>query len=205
MTSGSYSDVLTVTPSGSGTALQEPVSLRVGPLLFSDNFSSNSQWSASPLGLASNWTTTNNTYSYNGGGATQQFAGSASWTNYTLQADITLTNALNYPGGLRFRLNPSTGAAYAVWLYPANSQVKLLKSSVWNVNSNATMLVTASKVTLAAGTHHIRIDVQGSSITVFVDYVQVITTTDTSFTSGAIALDVSNQPVSFSNISVVSF
>jgi hypothetical protein len=205
MAAGTYNDVLTIAPSGTGTALQVPVSLRVGSLLFSDAFNSSSQWTASPMGLATNWTITNNTYSYSGGGATQQYAGSASWTNYTLQADITLTNALNYPGGLRFRLNPSTGAAYAVWFYPANSQVKLLKSSVWNINTNPTTLITASKVNLAAGTHHVRIDVQGTSIAVYVDYVQVITATDSSFSSGAIALDVSNQPVSFSNISVISF
>ena len=205
MAAGNYSDVMTVSPTSNGTALQVPVALRVGPLLFSDSFNSSSQWTASPMGLAGNWTITNNTFSYNGGGATQQYAGSASWTNYTLQADVTLTSTCNFPGGVRFRVNPTSGAAYAVWLYPANSQVKLLKSSVWNMNTNSTILVTASKVNLPAGTHHIRIDVQGTSIAVYVDYVQVITATDASFGSGAIALDVSSQPVSFSNISVVSF
>jgi hypothetical protein len=205
MAAGSYSDALTVTPSGgSSTPLQVPASLRVGPLLFSDNFTSNAQWTASPMGLASNWTITNNTYSYNGGGAAQQYAGSSTWTNYTLQADLTLSNANNYPGGLRFRLNTSTGAAYAVWLYPGSSQVKLLKATVWNINTNSTTLAAVNKV-LPAGTHHIRVDANGSSITVFVDYSQVISFTDTTYTAGAIALDGSSQPVAFANVSVVSF
>jgi hypothetical protein len=206
LAAGSYTDTLTFSPAtGSGSASQVPVALRVGPLLFSDIFTSNSQWTASPMGLASNWSITNNTYSYNGGGATQQYAGSSAWTNYTLQADITLTTASNYPGGLRFRLNPSTGASYAVWIYPGTSQVKLLKAPVWNINSNSTTLATATKVNLPVGTHHIRIDAQGTTLTVYVDYVQVISFTDSSYAAGAIALDVSSQPVAFSNVNVVSF
>ena len=101
-------------------------------------------------------------------------------------------------------MNTSTGAAYVVWLYPGSSQVKLLKATVWNINTNSSTLATASKV-LPAGTHHIRIDANGSQITVFVDYVQVISFTDTTYAAGGIALDVSNQPVAFANISVVSF
>ncbi len=202
---GAYSDIFTLTPgTGTGTPTQVPVSLRVGPLLFQDTFNSNAQWKPSPLGLAGNWTIVNNTFAYNGGGATQQYAGSGTWTDYTLQADVTLSTATNYPGGIRFRLNPSTGAAYAVWLYPGTSQVKLLKPSVWNINTNPVTLATVSQA-LTAGTHHLRIDVRGSSITVFLDYAQLISFTDASYAAGAIALDVSNQPVAFSNITVVSF
>jgi uncharacterized protein (DUF2345 family) len=72
------------------------------------------------------------------------------------------------------------------------------------MNSGITTLATVSKV-LAKGTHHIRVDAQGSSITVFIDNVQVISATDTTYASGAIGLDVSNQPVAFANVSVVSF
>ena len=205
LATGSYSDVFTLTPSaGTGSPTQVPVSLRVGPLLFQDTFSSNAQWKASPMGLAANWTILNNTFAYNGGGATQQYAGSATWTDYTLQADVTLNTTSNYPGGIRFRLNPSTGACYAVWLYPGTSQVKLLKSTVWNINTNTTTLSTVAKA-LTAGTHHLRVDVRGSSITVYLDYAQVILFTDASYSAGAIALDVSSQPVAFSNITVVSF
>ena len=128
-----------------------------------------------------------------------------SWTNYTLQADMTLTTASNFPGGLRFRLNTATGTGYALWLYPGTSQVKLLKAPNWNINTNSTTLTTISKVNLPIGTHHIRIDVQGTTITAFVDYVQVLSVTDPTYPAGAIALDVSSQPVAFSNVSVVSF
>jgi hypothetical protein len=206
LAAGTYTDTFTVTPLGSPAApLVIPVSVRVGPLLFSDNFTANSNWTASPLGLAKNWTVVNNAYSYNGNGATQQYAGSNTWANYTLQADVTLLNALNYPGGLRFRINTTTGSGYALWLYPANSQVKLIKAPNWNINTGDSVLSTASKVALGAGKHHVRIDAQGTTIIVYVDYVQVLTLTDSTYSAGAIALDVSSQPVAFSNISVVSF
>ena len=207
MTSGTYTDTFSLVPAGSSgaTPLQIPVSLRVGPLLFGDNFASNSNWTPSPQGLAANWTIINNTYAYNGGGATQQYAGNSSWTNYTLQADMTLTTASNFPGGLRFRLNTATGTGYALWLYPGTSQVKLLKAPNWNINTNSSTLTTISKVNLPVGTHHIRIDIQGTTITAFVDYVQVLSITDSTYSAGAIALDVSSQPVAFSNVSVVSY
>jgi hypothetical protein len=51
----------------------------------------------------------------------------------------------------------------------------------------------------------VRIDLQGSLIRVFMDNVQIIQVTDTTFTSGGIALDVSNQPVQYDNVKVISF
>jgi YD repeat-containing protein len=210
LSAGTYSDTFSVSPSGSSgvVPLAIPVRVRVGALLFSDNFSSNSNWTASSLGLASNWTVTNNTYSYNGGGATQQYPSNAtynSWTDYTLQMDVTLTNALNYPGGVRFRLNTATGSGYALWLYPANSKVKLLKAPNWSIDSGSIILATANNISLPAGTHHLRIDAQGTAITIYVDYVQILAVTDSNYSAGSIALDVSSRPVAFSNVSVVGF
>ena len=204
---GTYADTFTlVPPAGSGlTSLQLPVSLRVGTLLFSDNFTSSTNWTVSPMGHGTGWTIVNNTFAYNGGGATQQYAGSSSWADYTVQADVNLSTANNYPGGLRFRLNTATGSGYALWLYPSVSQVKLIKAPNWNIDTGSSTLITASKVSLPVGKHHVRIDVKGSTITAWVDYVQVLSITDSTYPTGAIALDVSNQPVAFSNISVVSY
>lgn len=203
---GSYTDTLTLSPSGSGVAfVAVPASLRVGPLLFNDNFASSANWTVSPQGHAAGWSVVNGTFAYNGGGASQQYAGNTAWTDYTLQTDITYSTANNYPGGLRFRLNTATGAGYAVWFYPATSQVKLLKAPNWSIDSGSSTLITASKVPLTVGTHHMRVDVQGSSIKVFVDYTQVISIVDPTYSAGAIALDVSNQRVAYSNVSVVGY
>ncbi len=199
---GSYTDTLSLKPA-SGTTLSVPVALRVGSLLFSDTFANNSNWKASTLGLQSNWSIVSNTYKYNGGGPTQQYAGSTAWTNYTLQADVNLGTASNYPGGIRFRVNTATGAGYALWLYPGSSSVILYKVPQWNIDQSNSTLASKTGVTLKAGLHHIRIDISGKTFTAFVDNVQVLTATDTTYTTGAIALDVSNQVVSFSNVSVI--
>ncbi len=200
---GSYTDTLQVTGPGIA-ALSVPIALRVGTLLFSDTFADRSRWTASPQGLNANWSIANNTFKYAGGSKnTQQYAGSSSWTDYTLQADIQLSTANNYPGGLRFRLNTSSGAGYAVWLYPGNSQVVLYRVGAWNIDASNSTLATAKNVALAAGLHHLRVDAAGSLLAVWVDNVKLLTATDASYAAGAIALDVSNQAVAFSNVSVI--
>ncbi|MHB1020784.1 MAG: BACON domain-containing protein [Acidobacteriaceae bacterium] len=210
MASGNYADTLTITPTNATaiSALAIPISLRVGSLLFSDNFSNGtaSNWTASPMGLSSGWSVVNGAYQYNGGGATQQYAGSGTWTDYTLQADMTLTSASNYPGGIRARVNLSTGSGYAVWLYPGSSTLKLFRVKQWNIDGSGTVtLATKTGIPIAVGTHHLRVDVKGSTITVFLDNVQMMAATDSTYTTGAIALDVSNKVVSYTNISVVSY
>ena len=62
---------------------------------------------------------------YNGGGHTQLYAGSGSWTDYTVQTSVRLQTASNYPGGLRGRVNLTSGAGYAAWLYPSDGVIKL--------------------------------------------------------------------------------
>jgi hypothetical protein len=53
-------------------------------------------------------------------------------------------------------------------------------------------------------THNVRLCFKGSAISVYYDNVLVITATDATYSQGAIALDVSNQPITFDNVSVIS-
>jgi hypothetical protein len=184
--------------------LTVPVTLHLGSLLFSDQFSSgSSQWTASPLGLASNWTVSNGSFNYNGGGHTQQYAGSSSWTDYTVSADITLANRSNYPGGIRGRVNLATGAAYAVWLYPGDNVIKLFRTAAWNIDSpGLTLLGQSSPMVLDTAKHAVRLQFTGNQIMVYYDSALIISASDSTLTSGAIALDVSSQPISFANVSV---
>jgi len=46
---------------------------------------------------------------------------------------------------------------------------------------------------------------QGSSIKVYYDNALVMQVTDTRYTQGVVALDVSNQPISFDNVAVIGF
>lgn len=205
---GQYNgNVILSSTQANNSPLAVPVSLRVGNLLFSDNFSSGtaSNWLISPMGNGANWSVVNGAYTYNGGGPSQTYTGSQSWTDYTFSADFKLSSTSNYPGGIRARLNLSTGAGYGVWFYPGSGLIKLFAIGQWNIDSGSLSLVAQAPVTFDTNVHNIRIDMHGSVIQVFYDNTQVMQVTDSTFTTGGIALDVSNQPIQYANVRVISF
>jgi hypothetical protein len=53
--------------------------------------------------------------------------------------------------------------------------------------------------------HNLRLVFRGSQIQVYYDNALAIQTTDSTYAQGAIALDVSNQPIEFSNVAVIGF
>ena len=59
--------------------------------------------------------------------------------------------------------------------------------------------------TFDTNVHNIRIDAKGSLLTVYYDNKQIIQVTDTTFTSGGVALDVSSQPIKYTNVRVTSY
>ncbi|HEX7287913.1 MAG TPA: N,N-dimethylformamidase beta subunit family domain-containing protein, partial [Candidatus Angelobacter sp.] len=207
LAAGNYSGTITITPSGGATGPQTiNVSMTLTALLLSSNFDNGNMegWVNSPLGLASNWSVVNGALQYNGGGHTQVYAGDSSWTDYSLQADIKLATASDYPGGIRGRVNPSTGAAYALWLYPAEGVIKLFKNVAWNIDSGFTLLGQASAGLTPGSFHHVQMNFQGSQIQVFFDGSLAITATDITNPSGMIALDTSNQLITFDNVQVTA-
>ncbi|MGH9568727.1 MAG: family 16 glycoside hydrolase, partial [Candidatus Angelobacter sp.] len=208
MAAGQYSGNINLSSAQAGNSpLAVPVSLHVGNLLFSDDFSSGNanNWLISPLGNGANWSVVNDAYTYNGGGATQTYTGDQAWTDYSFSADFKLLSTSNYPGGIRARLNLTTGAGYGVWFYPASGLIKLFAIGQWNIDSGSLSLVAQAPMTFDTNAHNIRIDMQGSTIRVFYDNAQVIQATDATFAAGGIGLDVSNQPIQYDNIKVISF
>ncbi|MGH9583985.1 MAG: BACON domain-containing protein, partial [Bryobacteraceae bacterium] len=207
MSTGSFNDTVTVSsPDVSNSPATVPVSVQVGTLLFSDNFGSGAgNWTVGPLGFDSGWSVNNGWYTFNGEGATQSWAGSELWTNYTVAADFQLSNLNDWPGGIRGRLNTGTGASYGVWIYPAQGILKLYRIGQWDINANLSLLAQSGPVTMDTNVHNLRLVFQGSTIQVYYDDVLVMTATDTSYTQGAVALDVSNQPIAFSNVEVIGF
>ncbi len=120
-----------------------------------------------------------------------------------MSADITLANLSNYPGGIRGRVNLATGASYAVWLYPADHTIKLFRTTAWNIDTaGLTLLGQSAPIALDTTRHTVRLQFTGNQIMVYYDTALVISASDTVLTSGAIALDVSSQPISFNNVSV---
>lgn len=204
---GSFNDTVTVSSSDvTNSPATVQVAMQVGSLLFSDNFNSGSaaNWTISPLGFASDWSVVNGTYTYNGGGHTQSYGGSSAWTDYTVATDLQLSSLNDYPGGLRGRVNTSTGASYGAWIYPTEGVIKLFRIDHWNIDTSNSLLAQTGGLIMDLNWHSLRLVFQGSTIQVYYDNVLVITSTDSTYTQGAIALDVSNQPIAFDNVSVIS-
>jgi hypothetical protein len=203
-TGNSTGNITVTSPGVTGSPAALPVTLHLGTQVFTDTFTSSAQWTPSPLGLAANWSVVNNTFFNNGGGHTQQYAGSSSWTNYILSVGVQLSNLSNYPGGIRGRVNTSTGVSYAVWLYPADHVIKLFRTAAWNIDTSGLQLLgTSPIINFDTQLHTVRLGFVGSQITVFYDNTLMITATDATLPSGAVALDVSSQPISFSNVVVL--
>jgi Viral BACON domain len=203
---GSYNNTITVSsPDVTNSPATLAVSLQVGSLLFSDNFSSGAgNWTVGPLGLASGWSVANGFYTYNGGGPTQSWAGNASWANYTVATDFRLASLNDYPGGLRGRLDPNTGASYGVWIYPGERVLKLFRIGQWNIDSGFALLGQSGQLSMDTNSHTLRLSFKGSAIQVYYDESLAITASDPTYAQGAIAFDVSNQPISFTNVTVIS-
>ncbi|HET6840955.1 MAG TPA: N,N-dimethylformamidase beta subunit family domain-containing protein [Candidatus Angelobacter sp.] len=183
-----------------------PVSLSVGNLLFSDDFSSGSasNWTISPLGNAAGWSVVNGAYNYDGAGETQAWAGDPAWTDYNVGVDFTLAAAQDYPGGIRGRVNPATGASYAVWIYPTEGILKLFSVGQWSIDAGFTLLAQSTPVTMNAQKHNIVLSFNGPVIRVCLDGVQVIQVSDSTYSQGAIALDPSGIPITYDNVMVIS-
>ena len=82
--------------------------------------------------------------------------------------------------------------------------IKLFRVVAWHVDTpGLTLLTQASVGTIAPSVfHNLSLTFQGSAIKVAYDGTDVIQTTDTAFAAGAIALDVSNQPIDFDDVVV---
>jgi hypothetical protein len=143
-------------------------------------------------------------YTYNGEGATESWAGNNTWTDYTVGVDLKLSSLSNYPGGIRGRLNTSTGSGYAVWIYPAQGLLRLYRVDQWFIDTSNSLLGVSAPLAMDTNTHNLRLKFQGTSISVYYDNVLVITATDATYPEGAVALDVSNQPISFVDVTVIS-
>jgi hypothetical protein len=207
LAAGTYTGTVTVTAVGAANSPQTiSVSMQVANLLMSGNFATEGKqgWVLSSLGSPSEWSIVNQALQFNGGGSSQVYAGSSAWADYTLSVPFRLANLQDYPGGIRGRINPATGAGYMLWVYPALGQVQLYKATQWNINSGLTQLAVGNAAFDATNFHKLSLSFSGSQITVSYDGAKIITATDATYTSGMIALEGLNQVINFGNVVVTS-
>ena len=102
-------------------------------------------------------------------------------------------------------MNPATGAGYEVWLRPADGQIRLYRADRLEHRQPGADANRLGRVELSL-TRLIFIDLvlsfSGELIEVYYDDQLVISATDTTYGSGAVALDVSNQPIEFDDVLV---
>lgn len=126
------------------------------------------------------------------------YAAGTSWTNYTFEADLRSTDADAF--GVMFRYQNSNNF-YRFAMDRTLSQRRLVKK----VGGTFTVLREDSVRFNTSQTYHLSVRVDGSAITVLIDGVQFYSGTDTSLTSGSVAMYTwRNSGASFDNIVVAA-
>ncbi len=82
--------------------------------------------------------------------------------------------------------------------------MKLFRIGQWNIDTDLSVLGQSAPISIDTNLHNLRLVFQGTTIQVYYDNALVITATDASYSQGAVALDVSNQPIAFDNVTVIS-
>ncbi len=184
---------------GQTTSSVAMVTIMVTPTgdLFYDNFTRSLNNSNSLLP----WVVYDGTWEITGGILTGQSAdgtygniyiNNTNWTDYSVQAQIQFSTTAAWGGGIGGRLDPTTGAHYAAWIYPDGSGggpnvLKLFKFSDW---ADYTLMQTASLPAVGTGPHTLTLTLQGTNISVSLDGTLEISTDDSSpFTNGGITVD----------------
>jgi hypothetical protein len=62
-----------------------------------------------------------------------------------------------------------------------------------------------ASVAMDTNQHNLKLECKGSQISVYYDNKLVIQTTDNTYTQGAVALEVHDKPISFANVTVITF
>jgi hypothetical protein len=161
-------------------------------VLFFDDFARTSGYSG--LGpwrpVSGSWALTNGLLV--GNGPTHGYVDvklDADWTNYVVQGTVRFAPGGGYGGGLGGRLNATTGAHYAAWIYPegsagGSSVLKLVKYVTWG-NWSGTPMAQATLPAVGTNSHLLRIAFEGNRIRVFYDSGLYIDATDTGFGGSA--------------------
>ena len=135
------------------------------------------------------WTITNNQLTGTAVSNAYAFAyySNSAWTDYTVQANVQFSTTSAWGGGIGGRLDPTTGAHYAAWVYPDNSgggskALKLIKFEGWTVWS-FTPMATVTLPNVGTNAHTLKLTFKGTNITVSFDGVPEISLADVNYDS----------------------
>lgn len=158
--------------------------------LFCENFAQVTQGPIAPWVAESGaWSVTGGVL--HGGTDAQDSYGSVyltnSWGDYAVQAQLQFATGA-YGGGLGGRLNPATGARYALWIYPSANTFHLVKFTDWTAHS---FLTSGTLPTIGTNAHVLRLAFRGNQIAAYYDGSLLSTATDNAspYLSGGLAVD----------------
>ena len=175
--------------------------------LLTEDFAGGSllDWNASPLGLSAGWQACGGAASYDGGGHTQIYRGSASWTDYTVAAKVRVATAADFPAACAAGSTPRPAAATPPGSIPARRRSSCSAPAPGHIDDPATALLAEANVGAIAPDvfHTLALTFAGSQITVSWNGATVIQVSDSggsALSAGAVALDVSDLAVDFDDL-----
>ena len=223
-----------VATDGVTTSAVATVSIDVAPSgdLFFDDFTRSLNNSNSLLPWIyedGTWTLTNSQLQGIGDGLPNYYGNvyiDTNWTDYTIQAQIQFSSTTMWAAGVGGRLDAATGAHYAAWVFPEESQgpnypptvgatgtavLKLMKYQVWQANdSQYSVIQQVNLPSVGTAVHTVALAMQGTNINVYFDGVLQISTNDPDpYISGGITLDTASYLApgvysSFYNVTVTA-
>jgi hypothetical protein len=175
-----------------GTTLSDAATIIVSEYLLFDDFQD---------GNADGWTAGAGTWSVSGGelgngstGQTSIWAGDASWTDISFTADVTPSSGTDV--WMIFRVQNASN--YYLYTLQTGKLYKLVGGSYSEIASGTGGYSTGT-------TYSITVELEGSSITVLRNGTEVLSTTDTQFSSGYVGFGSNGASGKFDNAVVQSF
>jgi hypothetical protein len=137
-------------------------------------------------------------------GATLYYKRGGDWTGYEFQVDMKLTNLMDWPGGIRVRLNPNTGESYFTWVYPEIEQeIMVYVATGWDCNADEGIAQkVAWPVPAVDEWNQLKMVVAGDLIESWWNDELLLSIEDDTWEAGMIGFTTFNQDVVFDNVSV---
>jgi len=186
---GNYSKTVTVTAGTLSKDYRVTLTVSTG---WSDTFNDGDATGWQTGG--GNWTVTGGQYQNSSSGRTESFGGDANWTDITYECDITPVTGTDV--WVIFRVQDASN----YYLYTLQSS-KLYKL----VNGSYTQLASGSGSYSTGTQYHIKVVLQGPSITIYADGTEVLQYSDGTFSKGMVGFGSNNAQGKFDNVLVTGF
>ncbi len=176
-----------------------------GGLPFNDDFESGSGNWSSLIGGGGTWSLITDGSEWFEGSVSgrndvsAQVAGDSAWSDYAFEAQVLTSNVVRR----------GDGPALLARVQDANNHYRFrFENRRWIieevVGGSVTKLAQSSRTNLGSGTNTIRVEVLGTSLQMFVNGSLVVSTTDSTFSTGQIGIGVHGATAQFDNVAVTA-